>query len=117
MPAGTTTATPAPASYANVHRFWSARGCTGCHTAGNRLVLSGSASAVCPTIRNGTDRSGGQYLDDPACSANGSSIIRVPATGRRPNGSSHPGGTNPCFGSGGTCGQTILAWCAAVAGC
>jgi hypothetical protein len=107
----------AAVSYANVHPIWQAQGCTGCHGSGNRLVLTASSSSVCGTIRNGTDRSGGQYLDNPSCSVNGSAIIRVPGTGQLPSGSSHPGGTNQCFGSSGSCRQTILAWCAAGAGC
>jgi len=113
----TTTTTLPSVSYANVHPIWSAQGCTGCHGSGNRLDLSGSAASVCATIRNGTDRSGGQYLDNPGCSVNGSSIIGVPATGLRPDGTGHPGGTNQCFGSGASCRQTILAWCTAGAAC
>jgi hypothetical protein len=103
-------------SYAVIHPFWTARGCTSCHTAANRLNLSGGPNAVCSTLRDGTDRQGAQYLDNPACTS-GSSIIRVPATGLLTN-SNHPGGTDSCFGANGNCSRDILAWCrGGAAGC
>lgn len=113
----TTTTTQPPASYANVHPLWAARGCTACHVPPNRLVLNAASASVCTTIRNGTDAGGGQYLDNPTCSANGSSVIRVSATGLLANNMGHPGGVDACFAAGGSCREPILAWCAAAAGC
>jgi hypothetical protein len=107
----------APASYTLVHPIWANRGCTGCHTAGNRLNLSGGANVTCSIVSNGTDGAGGQYLDNPTCSVTGSSILRVPSNGLRPNGAAHPGGTDACFAAGGACRRDILAWCAAGGNC
>jgi hypothetical protein len=101
------------ATYAQVHPLWAGRGCTGCHTGNNRLVLSGNSGDTCTVVRNGMDSGGGPYLDNPLCTAGGSSIIAVPATGQRPGGTAHPGGTDSCFGGNGLCRQTVLAWCSA----
>ena len=114
----TTTSTLPRVGYAAVHQIWSGRGCTGCHTGSqNRLNLSGGATATCAIVTSGQDVAGGQYLNEPTCTAGGSSIVSVPATGMRPNGQAHPGGTDTCFGSGGTCRTEILAWCSQGANC
>ena len=105
------------ATYAIVHPIWNSRNCNDCHVAANRLNLSGGVAATCGVVRNGQDAAGGQYLDNPTCSVNGSAILRVPSTGQRPNGSPHPGGTDNCFAAGGACRRDILAWCSGGAGC
>jgi hypothetical protein len=111
----TTTTTTLPAGYAPVHPLWASRGCTACHITNTRLDLSGGSANTCTTVRNGSDRAGGQYLDNPLCSES-SSIISVPASGRAGNGP-HPGGTDNCFGASGSCRATILAWCSSGAAC
>jgi hypothetical protein len=105
-------------SYTNdIHPVWASEGCTGCHDSPIRPpVLTDPPATVCPVIRDGTTTNGpGDYLDNPACTADGSWIIRVPATGSLPNGNPHTGGGGggayPCFEAGGNCRDTILLWC------
>jgi hypothetical protein len=112
----TTTTTVPSVSYAVIHPLWTARGCVSCHTAANRLNLSAGANPVCTNLRDGTDRQGMQYLDNPGCTAT-SAILRVPATGLLTNNTNHPGGTDSCFSNGGTCQRDILSWCRGGAEC
>jgi hypothetical protein len=72
---------------------------------------------VCTTIRSGRDRQGGEYLDNPACSLAGSSIVRVSSTGLLPAGGPHAGASDGCFGAGGSCRETLFAWCSGGATC
>jgi hypothetical protein len=112
----TTTTTQPSLSYAVIHPLWTSRGCTSCHTAANRLNLSAGPNAVCSTIRDGSDRQGVQYLDNPGCTGN-VAILRVPGTGLLTNNTNHPGGVDSCFGNNGNCQRDILAWCRGGAGC
>jgi hypothetical protein len=86
---------------ADVHGFWTAQGCTGCHTGGGGpgfLDLSGSASTVYPRV----DQSPRVDLGNPAASL----ILTKP----QPGTVSHGGGDFNCFIPGNSCYDTILHW-------
>jgi hypothetical protein len=101
-----TTTTAANVDYANqVHPIWAKETCTDCHTGGNPLDLTGSATQTCASI-NARD-SANQNLIILGDKRAESQIIE------KLNGKvSHVGGSFSCWDSDKACYQTILAWLA-----